>query len=287
MKQEENKPNNKEKILMNDTMFKYFLKSKKYRYWIYEIIKEKTGIDLEEYELYDNEENTGNNVKDYRMDAVYEKEREKVIVEINSGNPKESRIKMYYYAHRVQGSQIKEGEKYRSATTTLIAFNNYRNPEIPRLAIGYYKLTEQQTKIPKEDDLQVYEIALPIFHEKEYNEIKEEMDKRLWIMGVKDMEEARTSLDLNDKNIKIIEEYERLIKEDDRFVHVYNVEEEHQRMLNTAHACGYEEGEEAGIKTGKKQANRKMAKSMLKDGIDRNAIAKYTNLSLEEIENLK
>ena len=41
---------------MSDTVFKYFIKNEEFLSWFYEIIKAKTGIDLNGYELYDNEE---------------------------------------------------------------------------------------------------------------------------------------------------------------------------------------------------------------------------------------
>lgn len=49
----------KKKGFLSDTVFKYFIKKEEYRNWFYEIIKEKTGIDLNLYELYDNEANSG------------------------------------------------------------------------------------------------------------------------------------------------------------------------------------------------------------------------------------
>ena len=119
----------KKKGFLSDTVFKYFIKKEEYRNWFYEIIKEKTGIDLNLYELYDNEANSGNKKKDYRMDAVFRGSESTVIIEVNNGNAKMSEIKMYFYLHRVQGDYLEEGEKYRPYRTTLIAFNNYRNPK--------------------------------------------------------------------------------------------------------------------------------------------------------------
>lgn len=61
--------------LCSDTTFKYFLKEEDTRNWISEIIRRKTGIDLNTYRVVDNELNTGNHIKDYRMDLVFEKEK--------------------------------------------------------------------------------------------------------------------------------------------------------------------------------------------------------------------
>lgn len=80
------------------------------------------------------------------MDAVFRGSESIVIVEVNNGNAKMSEIKMYFYLHRVQGDHLEEGEKYRPYRTTLIAFNNYRNPKTPNLEIAHYKMTEQRGK---------------------------------------------------------------------------------------------------------------------------------------------
>ena len=51
-----------------------------------------------------------------------------------------------------------------------------------------------------------------------------------------------------------------------------------------------DEAKEKGIETGKKmgidERNLEIAKNMLKDGMDKNIISKYTGLSIEEIQNL-
>ena len=54
--------------LTADTTFKYLYKNEETRNWINNIIKQKFNIDLEDYELVDNELNTGNMIKDYRLD---------------------------------------------------------------------------------------------------------------------------------------------------------------------------------------------------------------------------
>ncbi len=273
------------KTLVSDTVFKYFIKNKDYQYWFYEIIEEKTGIDLRKYHLTDNEENTGNKIKDFRMDVVFESENKKVIVEMNNNNPEISDLKGHYYLHRVQGSQMKEGENYKPKTTTLIMFNNYKNPKTPNLAIGYYKMTEQITKVTRED-VESYEIALPLFHKNRYNEVEGKINKRLWIMGAENMENVRKQLDVSDENLKIIEEYERLVESDSRFGLLHNAEREQKMWMHVAKGIGYNEGVDEGKKEGVKQANLDMAKKMLSKNKTFEEIEELTNLSLEEIKKL-
>ena len=71
--------------LVSDTVFKYMWKNEATRSWFNEIILEKTGIDLSNFELVNNEDNTGSSVKDQRNDIVLSDfDRDIVIVEMNS-----------------------------------------------------------------------------------------------------------------------------------------------------------------------------------------------------------
>ena len=90
---------------------------------------------------------------------------------------------------------------------------------------------------------------------------------------------------------------------EDFIIGVYDVEREHQRMINTERDLGKEEGlqegmvlgEEKGLKKGIKKGlqegvskrNIEIAKNLLKLNVDLNTISKGTGLSVEEIKNLK
>ncbi|MFA5576186.1 MAG: hypothetical protein WC983_02790, partial [Tissierellaceae bacterium] len=49
---------------------------------------------------------------------------------------------------------------------------------------------------------------------------------------------------------------------------------------------GIEEGKVIGIEEGRKQRDRELAKKLLADGLDMELVAKYTDLSLEEIKEI-
>lgn len=61
--------------LISDTTIKYLFKNKDSRNWLEGIILNKTGINLKDYHLTSEEDNTGSKVKDYRMDLVFIKEK--------------------------------------------------------------------------------------------------------------------------------------------------------------------------------------------------------------------
>lgn len=69
--------------LLSDTTFKYLFKNKETRRILEKIIFKITGINLEGYKLIDNELNTGNRLKDYRLDLLLEKDNDLVSIEMN------------------------------------------------------------------------------------------------------------------------------------------------------------------------------------------------------------
>ena len=54
--------------LLSDTTFKYFMKEERFRPFMNRAIYLITGVDIKDYTLIDTELNTGNQVKDYRLD---------------------------------------------------------------------------------------------------------------------------------------------------------------------------------------------------------------------------
>lgn len=261
---------------MSDTTFKYFLKHEEYKNWFYEIIKTKTGIDLNEYELTNNESNTGNVIKDYRMDVVYQNKKKdtKVIIEANDSSESGiSVLKAYQYLYRVESEEIEVGEKYKSKYTKLIMFNNFKNKKDETIKITNYIFQDPIHNI-KREDIESWEIYLPNFHNICYDKLNE-IDKRLYILGCEDMSELE-KLDTTGENLKIIKAYERLQEEDPKFVYEYRKEKETKMSINTA--------KEEGIE----QSRLEIAKSLLKLNVNSlEQIHMVTGLTIEELEKLK
>lgn len=67
-----------------------------------------------------------------------------------------------------------------------------------------------------------------------------------------------------------------------------NAKKEYQQKIG--HDKGLEEGRKKGLEEGKKEGitarNIEIAKNMLKDGLEKQIISKYTGLKIEELENL-
>ena len=112
--------------LVSDTTFKYLWKNERTRKWFNEIIMDKIGIDLSNFELVDNESNSGSSIKDQRNDiALSDLNNEIVIVEMNSTYSEGEERKYRYYLYRRAGNNYLKGKEYTDRKhTLLIAFNN-------------------------------------------------------------------------------------------------------------------------------------------------------------------
>ena len=77
------------------------------------------------------------------------------------------------------------------------------------------------------------------------------------------------------------------MNKDKKFANFMDQEEEAKKLRNTLMAEATMEGVEQGIKEGENKRNIEIALNMKKDKVDIDTIIKYTNLSKEEIENLK
>ena len=267
--------------LCSDTTFKYLYKNIKTRSWLNNIIKELFGLDLEGYQLIDNEFNTGNKTKDYRLDLILEKDNNIVIIEMNNNYYKFLTNKNYQYLYRVAGTRFEQGEDYSDKPSKLILFNNYVNRKEPNRKKSNYKLNELETGliIP---DIESYEIYLPNFKRVCYDTSKVEVS--LSLFSCKSYEEMREKT-TSKEDIKIIEELERLAM-NEKFIYDYDREAVRIKTENSIRKEAMELGERRGMHLGERKEKRNIVKAMLKDNVAVNLIAKYTGLSTQEINKL-
>ena len=262
--------------LCSDTTFKYLYKNDKYRPWFNNIIKSKFNIDLNDYTLSDIEFNTGNKKKDYRVDVSLSKGENCVIIEINNSYYTFIDNKSYQYLYRSAGYRYDQGNDYvENKITKLILFNNYKNPKLPEMKTANFKLKEESTGLVIED-IESFEIYLPNFKEVCYH-IDNEVDISLSLFSCTSYEEMRNKTN-NPKDIEIIEELERLAM-DENFLLSYDHEQVRKKVENSIRIEGFNEGIN--------QEKIEIAKNMLSMNLTLEQISQATNLSLEEIENIK
>ena len=73
---------------------------------------------------------------------------------------------------------------------------------------------------------------------------------------------------------------------DPEFIGYYDAEKQHRIDLNEAHDAGIKQGIEQGFEKGIEQRNLEIAKKMFEKGMPKEEIAEFTNLSIDQIDNL-
>ena len=267
--------------LCSDTTFKYLLKKEETRNWIFEIIKSKTNIDLNEFKMIDNELNTGNGIKDYRMDLVFEKDNLIVILEMNNQRTESSNIKSYQYLYKIESSRFMVGEEYTEKRTILILFNNFKNPKSPNLLDAHFTFNDQENQLLIED-IESYEFYLPNYKRTCYDRY-DEIGRRLVLFTAKSFEEIE-SITQNSFDLEIIKEL-RNLSMDGIFLTAYEKEKVQQKLVNSAYKEGLNKGIEKGIEQGNKESKIEIAKRMLEKGINEKIIFECTGLNMNDIVN--
>ena len=266
--------------LVSDTTFKYLWKNNKTNPWIREIVESKTGINLSDYHLSDNEMNTGSLIKDYRTDITLSNDKDNVIVEMNNDYYESAEIKGRQYLFRKAGFSFDTSESYEMRTTTLVMFNNYLKKGFEEQAVINSWFGAHELGI-KYEDIEMFEIFLPIFNKVCYHR-SNKIDKRLRLFSCTSYEEMYSIVDKDDPNYFIIEELRRLGM-NNKFVDEYDYEFVQKKLMNSIKDESYENGKQDG----KMERNIEIAKKLLEQGLDFNVISKITGLSIEEINNLK
>lgn len=269
-------------LLVSDTTFKYLYKNIKTRKWIDDIIRKKFSLDLSNYELVDSESNTGNSVKDYRMDIKLRNGKETIIIEMNNDYYEFLQAKNYQYLFREAGSMYDVGEDYGDKKTRLILFNNFKNKKLPEIKTGNFIFEDPLNHITI-DDIESYEIYLPNFKKICYD--SDEVDVSLSLFSATSFDEMR-ELTQNPKDIEVIKELERLAMDEEFKIH-YDQEAVRKKTENSIRKESYEKGLVQGIEQGIEQKNMEIVKNMLKKNIDIKTISECTGLPVEDINNLK
>lgn len=269
-------------LLVSDTTFKYLYKNIKTRKWIDDIIRKKFNLDLSNYELADSESNTGNSVKDYRMDIKLRNGKETIIIEMNNDYYEFLQAKNYQYLFREAGSMYDVGEDYGDKKTRLILFNNFKNKKSPEIKTGNFIFEDPLNHITI-DDIESYEIYLPNFKKICYD--SDEVDVSLSLFSATSFDEMR-ELTQNPKDIEVIKELERLAMDEEFKIH-YDQEAVRKKTENSIRKESYEKGLVQGIEQGIEQKNMEIVKNMLKKNIDIKTISECTGLPVEDINNLK
>ena len=144
-----------------------------------------------------------------------------------------------------------------------------------------YMMYDQINNLTFIGNLVIYEINVAKFKDLCYN------DKKPSMIAMLDM-----NLDelLNIKGDKLMEKLKNEainLNNDEDFVKFLDDETEDRLFVNTFIDIGKKEGIEQGIEQGAEQKNIEIVKKMLQENINIELISKITNLSIQEINELK
>ena len=273
--------------LLSDTTFKYMFKNEEYRPFFERLIKLTTNIDIKEYELYDNEINSGSKGRDYRLDILLKKDKDFIIIEMNSSVDTRSILKNRQYLYSIAGGGLTKGEDFKKMHTILININNASYKENKNaITVGYDLINEEYKDVI--DDLKIYDIYVASLDKIHYNGSNEK-ETYLALFRAKSFEEMREISGDNKEALRIVEELERL-SDDDEFRTYYDAEEMQRKLVNSARLDGYDAGYDNGIIKGKEEGAKEekivIAKNFIKDGIPLEIVSKNTGLSIEELNKL-
>lgn len=265
-----------------DTTFKWLWKKDKSREFFIKLIRYITTIDLHDYELYDPELNSGNKIKDYRMDLLFisNKTDKSVNIEMYKEYHISDPVKSFQYAFRILSNKMKEGEKYHKQELVQINLYNTTYEQNEDVRIIQYRI-QNKTGEYGVDYLKVYDVYLSKFKDSCYNEA-DELDAMLSLLNCNSYDEMRRIANGNKEALDIMEDLEDLAMEE-KFIGVYDNEKEQRILQNTYFYDGKAEGHEEG----KREEKVEIANNLLNNGVDIDIISKSTGLTLDEIKKLQ
>lgn len=204
--------------------------------------------------------------------------------------------RVLFYMSKEFKKTLQKGLSYgalKKTITVLVADFELKNiKELPKYATKWNFREEDYTDIILTDVMEIYIIELPKLTSYAKNTDKERLN--LWAEFIKNpgvkiemSEEDDNKMKETKETIKKAQErYEELLR-DKHEMELAELREKYVLDQISIKNTGYREGEEAGKKEGKKEATREVAKRMLQNNIDIETIIEITELTKEEIDNIK
>ena len=277
---------NKFYYLSNDVTFKYLFKNPKTKVFFEEIIKYYTDIDVSNFEFFDNELTSGNEIGNYRLDSILVNKDKSIIlnVEMNRKYSEYQKIRNRRYLHKIAGNVCNSENYNKEVEVIQLNFNCYYCKEDRDISSSTHMLRDIENNLV-EEDFKIHNLYIPKIVKSCYNKLENKL--KLFLC---DSYEKMRELVKEDEELKVVVEEIKKLNKDKYFGALYNVAEEQEKLERSAREEGKQEGIVIGLEQGLEQGaqveKEEIAKSMLEKDLDINLISEITNLSIEEIENL-
>ena len=276
--------------LTSDPVFKAFMLSNNTKEYKAKLLHLITGISYEELlsATYVSKEFPVNNKKDksYRSDIIVDIDRNILNLEMNSSYYHGLFIKNNRYINKIGGDSFDKGEDYlEMEDITQINFDNFNKYRGDKL-VYEFSMYEIDTKEIEEEGLKSYHVDLDYLRNKCYNKKElNELEEMLQLFIVKSLDELRGEIYMEPYMREAMQELER-ISQDEKIIGLYDAEKVDKKIRNTQIKGARMEGKLEGIEEGMIKRQIEIAKQMLEDNMNISDIAKYTKLSIDEIEKL-
>ena len=272
-----------------DFMFKAIMLDNANKDYLIGIISNVTGIkkeDLNDIKVQ-NVEHIVDNKKDKKM-------RSDIIVNIGNNIINLEMNKDYYdglflkndaYMHKISSSLYKEDEDYIDVKKVIqINLNNFDSFKKNKEIYKFIYMEEDTNIILPENPIKYY-IDLEYIYNTCYNKPVEYLSEfeRYCLLLKAETRKFAKKIAGDDNIMKKIEKRIEELNEDENILGLYDAEEEARKVWNTR--LKYEVNK--AVNKAEKNEQIKIAKNMLNENIDISIIMKCTNLTKEEIEELK
>ena len=268
--------------LLTDCIFKSMFKEcSEFRELLNEIFKDYFELDLNRFDLT-SEELMVINIKDTRnrVDLCLRDKESNTFLNIEANNFKRDYLdnRNLCYVAKVILQIFKYDKNYKKEFKLYqININNYLC-EIDEDIINTTKRMYDEKNKVRDEKITIHEIYLGKYKEMDYNNISEK-EKNLAMLNctsIKKMEELAQGSKIRGK---IMEKFKKKLSAEEFAEILFDPEEDQEMILNSERL--------EGIESGKKEEKLEIAKKMLAMGTSIENIAKVTDLSTEEIQNLK
>ena len=299
----------KEKIIPAtfDPVFKALLTSEECREYLADIISYITKIPKEDIMnnlVVRNSELINNKVKEKRKitDLIVDVLNNRINLEMNKEYYTGLFTKNNAYQHKIAAEQFLSGKDYveekKIIQINFDLFTRYDKREVIK-----FMIMDVEKQIVETENYEKYHVNLDLISKKNYNKEKlSKEEKELLILTLEDIKEIEKLVE-GDDTMKRVKDKVVELSEDEELIGVYDKEIVDRKVRNSmiksakmeAEKDGLEQGLKKGLKQGLEQGKiagineekLNIAKKMLDEKIEIEIISKITNLSIDEIKNIK
>lgn len=293
-------------ILLRDFVFKSMFKdSKNFREMLNRIFKYYFEFDFEDYNLT-SEELEIFNKEDIRnrVDILMSNENINYYlnIEANIGHRNYYNNRNLLYEAKLVLHIFRQTEDYKKNFKIIqININDIKCLVDEEIIDSTMIMYDRKNEI-KDERIVTHNLYLGKYKNIDYNNLKEN-EKDLAMLVCHNLDKMEILAKNDEVRQKVMSEYKKKISNEEFLEALWDPEWDKQMIINTERKIGREEGRkkgrkegqkegrEEGIKKGKREGIKESkiatAKEMLADDVPIEKIAKYTTLTLEEIQNLK